>query len=59
MTHWLNLLCEYWNDKKLAEKCGLEVEDICVHESDGKSYTVPGCAFYSYMKCKKCGEFYR
>ncbi len=54
MANWIKRLREYWNDKKLAEKCGLEVKDICVHEStfvithpDGITHT-----------CIKCGEFY-
>ena len=32
MNHWIRRVVEHWNDKKLAEKCGLEVKDICVHE---------------------------
>ena len=33
-------------DKKLAEKCGLSVHEICVHEFDMKIY------------CTKCGAKY-
>lgn len=34
----LKRMCEYWKDKKHAEKCGLEVKDICGHESDSNTY---------------------
>ena len=54
MNYWLNRLREYWNDKKLAEKCGLELKDICVHEENFNSITI-----YPIKKCIKCGEFYR
>lgn len=69
-TRWLKRLREYWNDKKLAEKCGLEVKDICVHEWDGFDYFDHGIRVTDFMhivctergyfkKCKKCGEFYK
>ncbi len=52
---WLSRIIEYYRDKQLSEKCGLEAKDICVHEPtfvimhpDGKTHT-----------CIKCGEFYR
>jgi len=52
---WLKRLAVYLNDKKLAEKCGLNVKEICVHEAtfvmthpDGQTHT-----------CIKCGEFYK
>lgn len=54
MSKWLKRICEHWNDKKLAEKCGLPVKEICVHEAtfvmthlDGKTHT-----------CIKCGAYY-
>lgn len=49
--NWLKRICEYWKDKKLPEKCGMEVKDICAHEvkvkyrEESKKYT-----------CMKCGE---
>lgn len=58
MTKWLKRICEYWNDKKLAGKCGLKVKDICVHESDGNIYWDKE-RFPERHKCVKCGEFYR
>lgn len=61
MTHWIRRVVEYWNDKKLAEKCGLEVKEICDHESDGETYCkdFPKWDGVPNYRCKKCGEFYR
>jgi hypothetical protein len=50
---------EYWNDKKLAEKCGLERKDICVHEWKVEGLNYNGDKWQWKNKCKKCGEFYR
>lgn len=61
---WIERIFEYMRDKRLAEKCGLEVKDICVHEREPDSAPIP----YDWdkrfgidwrFKCKKCGEFYR
>jgi hypothetical protein len=58
-TKWLKRICEHWKDKKLAEKCGLEVKDICVHESDGNTYmTFQPYSFPGKYRCKKCGHFW-
>lgn len=57
INYWLNRLCSYWNDKKLADKCGLNVKDICVHEYDGNVYWDEE-RFPAKYKCKKCGAFY-
>lgn len=45
---------EYWRDKELAEKCGLSVKDICVHEPV-YSKTAPDDA---RVICYKCGQHY-
>lgn len=51
MSKWLKRLTEHWNDKKLADKCGLNVQEICNHEikykfkQESAKYT-----------CMKCGE---
>lgn len=58
MNNWFKRLCEYWSDKKLAKKCGLEVKDICSHESNGNLYW-DNERFQEKNKCIKCGEFYR
>lgn len=39
----------------MAEKCGMEVKEICVHEPDNSSPPMDSLIF----KCIKCGEFYR
>lgn len=64
---------DYFKDKDLAEKCGLEVKDICQHESDNNFHAISKengfyihstvkCdfppGFQATDKCKKCGEFY-
>lgn len=54
LNKWINRLSEYWNDKKLAEMCGLEVKDICNHEED-KGWLPMDILIF---KCIKCGEFY-
>lgn len=60
MNKWLCRLREYLHDKKLAEKCGLTVKDICVHESAGNTYrTFEPYNFPEKRKCIKCGEFYK
>lgn len=51
MNKWLKRITEYYQDKKLAEKCGLGVKDICVHEWVTGIYTV--------KHCKKCGESHK
>ena len=48
---WLKRITEYHVDKRLAEKCGLEVNEICAHEPDF-TYQDDG------YKCIKCREFY-
>ncbi len=65
----LKRLCEYWLDKKLADKCGLAVKDMCVHESDSFYYDTMSDMYpmngllpyhdFFICKCIKCGEFYR
>ena len=65
MIHWLNRLREYWNDKKLAKKCGLQIKDICVHEPDVQLEGFKTLIGFDksnggeWFKCKKCGGFYR
>lgn len=54
VTDFLKRMCDYWKDKKLAEKCGLDVRDICEHENDGLIYT----SNPPQSKCKKCGGFF-
>jgi len=58
----LKRLCEYWRDKKLAEKCGFPLPEICTHENDESLYSHNEKAKYIselMLKCIKCGEFYR
>ena len=50
----LRRIKEYYRDKQLAEKCGLEVKDICTHETDNNVYF----KYTLQYKCSKCGEFY-
>jgi hypothetical protein len=52
---WLFRLKEYWNDKKLSEKCGMDIKDICVHEIDTSDRFININSF----KCTKCGRLYR
>lgn len=51
-------IVEYYNDKKLPDKCGLTVKDICVHEDDGNIYW-DAERFPARYNCIKCGEFYK
>lgn len=55
---WLKRIKEYYRDKVFAAKCGLEVKDICVHETDGNIY-YDSERFPVKYRCIKCGEFYR
>ena len=55
MSKWLKRIKEYYRDKVLAEKCGLEAKDICVHESTDEMYL----SNPPWLKCIKCGEMYR
>ncbi len=55
---WLKRIVDYYNDKILACKCGLEVKDICVHEPDISLRRKGGC-IPDHDKCIKCREFYR
>lgn len=52
---WLKRIKEYYRDKRLAEKCGIEVKDICVHEPIDDTYL----SNPPWYKCDKCGEMYR
>ncbi len=47
-------LRDYWKDKKLAMKCGLDIKEICVHEY----YCIgndSGHGYSWYKICRKCG----
>ena len=46
---------EYYQAKQFDRKCGLEVKDICKHETDTNAYLSCPVKY----KCSKCGEFYR
>jgi hypothetical protein len=50
---WLKKIKEYFEDKALAEKCGMVYRDICSHE-------YPERDMYPHDKsaCKKCGAPY-
>lgn len=39
MNKWLIRMIEHINDKVLADKCGLEIKDICVHELEPIVYS--------------------
>ncbi len=58
---WLKRITEYYRDKVLAAKCGLEVKDICVHEYQNNFGldSRPRHEKAVKPKCKKCGEFYK
>ncbi len=60
---WMNRMIEYNNDKILAEKCDLEIKDICMHETDYSRIEATnagtGTILSTCYKCKKCGEFYK
>lgn len=59
--NWLKRIIEYYRDKQFAEKCGLLVKNICVHEYEnnfGKDAR-PRFEKTANPKCKKCGEFYK
>ena len=58
---WLKRIMEYHVDKQLAEKCGLEVKDICVHEYQNNLEFDSRPRYQKAAKptCKKCGEFYK
>lgn len=71
ITPAIKSYAEHLKDKQLAEKCGMDVKEICKHESDGMDY-VPGLYekvlasseltptdLIRFNKCKKCGELYR
>lgn len=54
ITKALQHFIDYWKDKKLAMKCGLDIKDICVHEymcvgNDS------GHGHRWYKICRKCG----
>ena len=53
----------YLRDKKLAEKCGMSVQEIrqepCQHESDGILKDNSGTFDLGCYKCTKCGEYYK
>lgn len=52
----LNRLTNYWRDKRLAEKCGMTVQDICEHEQDGNIYWDDE-RFPAKYCCKKCSAW--
>ena len=56
-SKWIKRVCEYWKDKQLADKCGLQIKDICVHELKPIVYPRPDTI--KMWQCIKCGEFYR
>lgn len=54
----LGRLTSYLRDVQLADKCGLSVQDICEHESDGKRYMTFGPYHWpAKYCCKKCGAW--
>ena len=65
---WLLRIKEYYRDKALANKCGLDIKNICKHECDEIIYCSESirkhheledkCQQTDRQKCKKCGEFY-
>jgi hypothetical protein len=57
MSNLLQRLKERWKDKKLTEKCGLSVREICVHELELIIYPRPNTT--KMWQCVKCGGFYR
>lgn len=57
MKKILNGLIEHIKDKKLAEQCGLDLKNICLHEWQIVCfYGEAGKAAIRTRRCKKCGE---
>lgn len=56
VRQWTGRIAEHYKDKTLAEKCGLNVEDICVHEPNGQTSLI---GYPEAYKCKKCMVYYR
>lgn len=48
---WLKRITDYYKDKCLAGKCGLDVRDICCHEY--RKLIIFNTTLY---KCQKCGD---
>lgn len=51
---WFKRWLEYRNDKKLAEKCGLSVKEICTHDWQPEINTRAKSEWK--WNCAKCGE---
>jgi hypothetical protein len=64
---WLLRIKEYYRDKDLADKCGLDIKDICKHEPSDKKWeigdkiTTMSGEDHTLVEhyCIKCGEFYK
>ena len=62
---WFKRIVEHYKDRRLAQHCGLEVKDVCVHESDSQLEAFKQTVGFDTSKggdwfmCIKCGEFYR
>jgi hypothetical protein len=54
---WLKRIKEYYEDKALAEKCGMVYKDICPHDFDDEK-EVKTFEEIKKWKCKKCGHLY-
>jgi len=48
--NWLKRMIEYWQDKRLAERCGLKIEDVCHHQYE----KIKLFADIDIQRCTKC-----
>ena len=54
---WLKRIKEYYKNKELADKCGLEIKDICKHEPSKSSCECTTCDCIKF--CTKSSKIYK
>ncbi len=60
IKNWIARLRLYFEDKQIAEKCGMVYKDVCVHESIDESGEILEGKWRPRYTCNKCGEkFYQ